>query len=431
MSPRKKTFLEPQLVLTSLAILAVLFGLAWAVAAQLGLFREERTWRLTTGLEEAAYDRLGTAVAELLSDELPYERFETLRSRGSAENIERIASGEADFAFAQSDAQVPPNARLLAELYPELVHVFVRRGLADEVRTLVDLARCGSVSLGPEGSGTRDVARQLLEHFEIELGDRERPTLPADLDAAFASGELDAAVVLAPPGATLAERLLDSGLATLVGVGGEGPGSAAEGFVLLRPAFHEAWLPQRLYGTQPPEALPTVGVTALFVVRAGVDPDLVRQVTDALHEGRTHLAASLDSPLGLGREPSGRYMALHPGAESYYLREEPSFLVEYAEVISLTITLLVGVWSLGSLFLRWTANLKKERIDRYYDDVNRSGELPPRDRLARLDEIQRKAFEELMAERLAANDSFLIFHDHLLHEISRTEGQLARGEGAG
>ncbi|MEM7307886.1 MAG: TAXI family TRAP transporter solute-binding subunit [Planctomycetota bacterium] len=408
---------------------ALLAALAWAVLAQLDVFKEHRTWRIATGHPDGSYFKLGSELASVLSaDFAPYERFEVDETAGSAENIGRIARGEAAFAFVQSDADPVANARLVALLYQEIVHIVVRADHHAAGLAVDDLGTLAAVSLGAEGSGTRMVAERLLDHFDVALAGAPLDVDPSELRARFESGQLDAAFLLVGPGSALAEDLLTSPDVRLLslGAGPEG-GTAADAFAVLNPAFRAQLLPARLYGPQPVEPVRTVGVNAMLVASDDVDDDLVREVTASLFRNANRLSAGMDTPLTLTHSPDADRLVLplHEGALGYYLREQPFFLVEYAEVISLGLTLLVGLWSLGTLLLRWTAGMKKERIDRYYSDIRASSSLPSEERLGRLRQIHGNAFEELMAERLAANESFVIFHDYLLSEIGRAERDTA------
>jgi len=55
----------------------------------------------------------------------------------------------------------------------------------------------------------------------------------------------------------------------------------------------------------------------------------------------------------------------HPGAESYYQRDKPPLLVEYAEPIGVAVSVLVllasGLWQART----WLSNARKNRADRY------------------------------------------------------------------
>lgn len=414
--------------LASMIVVAgvVLVGVLW----QLDYFRRHQSWTLATGDVSGNYHQLGQQLASVLNQQLgPQQQFRLQPSAGSAENAAHIADGEADFAFVQSNAAVSPDVQLVATLYDEVLHVLVRSEVgqpqptADELM-LQRLAKLDHVSLGPIGSGTCEVADMLLEHFEVKLQSPALYLSPAELQQKFADGELDAAFVLAAPGSQTIEQLLDENEVELLPLS-EGPlsGSAAEAFATLHPTFRAQLIPARMYGRQPRRPVQTIGVNALLVASEHVDFATVRQVTRELFAHRNHLVVGEDTPLKLAQQTQDTraLMPLHPGAEAFYHRENPSFLVVYAEVIALGLTLLVGLWSIVRLFLRWLADVKKERIDEFYLSVREAAHLEGEQRLAALHEIHDRAFDQLMREKLIANESFVIFHDYLLSEIARAE----------
>ena len=74
---------------------------------------------------------------------------------------------------------------------------------------------------------------------------------------------------------------------------------------------------------------------------------------------------------------------------------------------------------------RWRAHRKKDRIDVFYLKLlavqERIGDEPPSVLLEELSGLEREAFSALIAERLAANESFRIFTDLLSrvrHELN-------------
>lgn len=408
-------------------------GVVGLVLWNLGTFQQDQHWTIATGTANGNYARLGEQLATRLNERLaPSQNFETLASAGSAENMTWLGAGKADFAIVQSDTATSQNARLIATLYDELLHVLVRSDLLDQDGVQVAgnglslefLGTLKSVSIGPMGSGTSQVAQLLLDHFEIELRSPARRVALGELGNAFATNELDAALVLAAPGSQLVEDLLDSGAVRLLSIG-EGPaeGSPADAIARLHPAMRPCLLPARLYGKQPSQAVQSLGVSALLIASDHVDSTLVRKVTRELFSHRHQLARELHTPLALHQDVGElrKLMPIHRGAEAYYHRENPSFLVIYAEVIALGITLLIGLWSMIRLFIRWLADVKKERIDRFYREVRQASDLDQAKRLEVLREIHNRAFDQLIEERLLANESFVIFHDYLLSEIARAE----------
>jgi len=151
---------------------------------------------IATGPDTGTYHALGQALARVLEDASVVASAEVLSTGGSVENMERIdgAGGGADLAFVQSDTPVGNNARLVAPLYNEVLHILVSRLDADEIRSIYDL-RGRRVSLGPAGSGTRQLSKRVLEHFGAEIGE-DLALLPADATAGLIDGSVDAAFIL-------------------------------------------------------------------------------------------------------------------------------------------------------------------------------------------------------------------------------------------
>ena len=126
---------------------------------------------------------------------------------------------------------------------------------------------------------------------------------------------------------------------------------------------------------------------------------------------------------GLFRELSGDFdssrstFVLHPGAQSYLERSEPTVYERYSGVAEVAVTVLIALISAAFAAMRLYKMQRKNRIDRYYsevidirhkaeqstDDAERSGLTE------RLKKLQDQAFSELVNEKLAANESFRIF----------------------
>ena len=129
--------------------------------------------------------------------------------------------------------------------------------------------------------------------------------------------------------------------------------------------------------------------------------------------------------------PGTTIVPYHQGAAAYYERSQPPFLVEYAEAISLGLTLLVGLYS-GSIALReWMRRRKKNRIDSYYvETVELTADLSGasieslRKAHGALLRLRQKAFADLVAEKLDANESFTILQDHINSELATIESAI-------
>jgi hypothetical protein len=180
-----------------------------------------------------------------------------------------------------------------------------------------------------------------------------------------------------------------------------------------------------------------VAVAALLVAQRGLDPQLVTDITAALYAQRSNLTDDKGQQIAVTRRIREKYnpaeaaIPYHAGAVAYYQREDPSFVVKYAEAISLGLTLLVGLYS-GYIALReWLRRRMKNRIDAYLIEVaQQTADLATlsRDELIRrrdvLNQLRHRAFSDLVAEQLQANEAFSIFQNHLRDEFAAIEARI-------
>ncbi len=249
-------------------------------------------------------------------------------SNGSVANVEAVASGTLDSGFAQSDVtywahtgtgmyEGKPgieNLRAIASLYPESIHLVVRRGAG--IETIGDLVG-KRVSLDEEGSGTLVDARIILKAFGIEEKDIDaRFMKPNFAIAEMREDRLDAFILIAGYPAGSVTELAKSGTIDVLPI----TGPEVEKLLEDHEFFAEALIP--------PDVYPGVGETktlsvgAQWITAAEMDEDLVYGMTKALwHENARTL---LDDGHAQARAitPStaldGIAIPLHPGAERFY-----------------------------------------------------------------------------------------------------------------
>ncbi|MDB4507840.1 hypothetical protein N9094_01405 [bacterium] len=98
----------------------------------------------------------------------------------------------------------------------------------------------------------------------------------------------------------------------------------------------------------------------------------------------------------------------------------------YAEVMAFGLSLIVATIALLGAFRRWITVRKKDRIDRYYVRLNDwLADLQTNPASEKLDAMEKEvsalrhqAFQELVDDRLVANESFRIFQS-LLSDCQR------------
>jgi TRAP transporter TAXI family solute receptor len=398
---------------------------------------QQRDIVIATGPEGGTYHTLGTALAKVLESEGIVHSATPLPTEGSVSNMDLIGDGtkEVQFAIVQSDTPAHDDALLVAHLYDEVLHLLVATRLAGEIATVHDLEG-HRAAIGARGSGTRQVAMRVLDHFRVGVGEALEISPRAAVDG-LVEGTVDAVFLLTAVPSPAVDELCRRNAVRFLSLGdAQEAGNEAEGVALVNPSLHGTVIPRQTYGVLPERPVSSIGVTAQLVASSRADGDLVRDVTDALFRYRSQLVVG-GGELAVAKRIRERYrpgstiVPYHHGAVAYYERSQPPFLVEYAEAISLGLTLLVGLYS-GSIALReWMRRRKKNRIDGYYvETVELTADLShasveslnkTHDALVGL---RQKAFADLVAEKLDPNESFTILQDHINSELATIESLL-------
>ncbi|MBT8395334.1 MAG: TAXI family TRAP transporter solute-binding subunit, partial [Gemmatimonadetes bacterium] len=160
---------------------------------------------LGTGGTGGIYYPLGGAITSLLSVEDSLRQYTAEVTGGSVENVNRLREGQIDLGFAlaisihaayhggQDYGDPFESLRVLAPLYPNMVHVLVPRG--STATSLGDLAG-GRISVGAAGSGTEEVSRQLLGVYGLTYDDVDARFLTfSESSASLRDEAIDGAII--------------------------------------------------------------------------------------------------------------------------------------------------------------------------------------------------------------------------------------------
>jgi TRAP transporter TAXI family solute receptor len=164
---------------------------------------------MATGGNQGAYFAFAHRYREILARD--GVTLEVLETAGSLANIELLDGGDSrvDVAFVQGGTgRFARGDKLvsLASVYYEPVWIFVRGGL--DLSSYSDI-KDQRVSIGPEGSGTRVVALQMLEAIGIPESHVGISKLNGERAArALMAGELDMMILVASPESPLVARVL-------------------------------------------------------------------------------------------------------------------------------------------------------------------------------------------------------------------------------
>ena len=426
-----------------IAIIAILTAVA-LIAGGVYLYRtlsEEVTHRpivIATGPDSGAYHALGMALKRVLENTGEFSEVVILTTDGSAENMGLIGDpdGKVDLAFVQANASPATNARLITSLYDEVLHIMISTSDAATIKTIYDLEGA-KVSLGGAGSGTRELSQEVLKHFGVAVGN-DLVMTPRAAAAALADESIDAAFMLtALPSSLIADMAQRNDIRFITLGGAQELGDEAHALELVIPGVQRDIIPRSTYIRLPRQAIHTVSVTAMLVARENTEEELVRNITATVFGYRTGKSGLEGSELVVARkirehyDPSAVPIPYHSGATGYYRREEPPFFVEYAESLSLVVTLLLGLFSIFIALREWLRRRMKNRVDGYlleveslaadvhtltYDElIARQGEM---------ETLRRAAFADLVSERLLADEAFIILQNHLRDELAGVDARI-------
>lgn len=321
---------------------AALAGAASAGASRAGAAQESVKYlRIGTGATGGSYYPVGTLLANVISNppgSRPCDRggscgvpgliASAVATQGSVQNVEEMAAGRLDSALVQADIAFwahrgsgiyqgkPPveNLRAIAALFPEILHIVVRRdsGIAN-----VHGLRGKRIAVGEQGSGTLIHTRFVVEQHGFGIEELQASYLsPGPAADALREGALDGMFFVAgPPVGVIADLAAKIELA-LVPI----DGAVAAGLRQRYPFFSAARLDEGTYQGIP--ATPTVSVMTQWLVSGRLDPDLVHGITRALWHPQSREALAKGHPLGrliaLETALDTAVVPLHPGAEKYY-----------------------------------------------------------------------------------------------------------------
>lgn len=324
------------------------------------------------------YEKTGRALARSL--EASGIQVDLLGTAGSGENIEMLRSGQADLGFAQGGmipslpldldpGEEPGESGLvgIASLYLEPLWIFVR---SDHEGDGIGGLRGCRIEVGAEGSGTRAVARTLLEpHGLLPSGCTLLGSSPQDAVASLIEGSVDALFLVTSPRSGKIRELLGS--------------PAVRALPLVRNAAYGSHfrflkaltLPPGLVDLDivlPREPLPILAPTATLLAREELHPSIVPLLIRTL-EHRSRSGGLLEEP-GQFPAPHPLDVPIAPAALGYF-ENGTSFLYRWLpfqfaatldrlKILLLPLlTLLIPLFRLAPPIYRWRI---RSRIYRWY-----------------------------------------------------------------
>jgi len=306
-----------------LAAVTAAASLALPLACQAQQF-----FRIGTGGTAGTYYPVGGMIANAVSQ--PGKIIVSAQAtNGSVANVNGIAGGAMESGFSQADVATwaqkgtglyegkpnVPGLRLIATLYPESVHVVVKKGAG--IRSVADL-RGKRVALDEPGSGTLVNARAILAAYGLKESDiRAEYIKPNQAGDKMKDGALDAFFFTGgSPAGAIAELASTGGGIDLLPIDGK----EADALRAASPFFATDLIAAETY--KGVGAVKTLAVPAQWVTGDKADTTTVYEITKALFSEATQkqLAAGHAKGKFITKENAvqGAGIPFHPGAEKFY-----------------------------------------------------------------------------------------------------------------
>jgi TRAP transporter TAXI family solute receptor len=265
-----------------------------------------RVVTMVTGPEGGAYPEVGRRYHELLAHHGIELRL--LATAGALENLERLRDPRSRVAvgFLQSgitSEKESPDLESLGTVFYEPLWFFHRGVISGKG---LEVLRGRKISIGPEGSGTRALALELLGRNGIDQRFADLLSLPPqEAGQRLIRGEIDAALMLASWDSPTVRRLLSDENIGLVSF------PRADAYVALYPFLNKLTVPTGvgdLAKNRPPADVILVAPKASLVVRKDLHPAIQYLLLDAAEQihsgpgifhksGQFPAAESIDLPL--------------------------------------------------------------------------------------------------------------------------------------
>ena len=299
-----------------------------AVLAFAGAAHAQQFFRIGTGGTAGTYYPVGGMIANAVSQ--PGKIVATAQaSNGSLANVNAIAGGSMEAGLTQSDVATwaytgtgafdgkpkVADLRMIANLYPESIHLVVKKGSG--IRTVADL-KGKRVALDEPGSGTLINARMVLAAYGVKESDIKPDYIkPNQAGDKLKDGSLDAFFFVGGAPAGAIAELASSGTGIeLVPLAGP----QIDALRKSSPYFAVDTIAANTYKDVP--AVQTLAVGAQLVTSAKVDTETVYQITKAMYSEATQKALGAGHAKGkfITKENAVQAVGIpfHPGAEKFY-----------------------------------------------------------------------------------------------------------------
>ena len=334
----------------------------------------------------------------------------TAAALSESNSLDALLRGDADVALVSNAVPFRHGIATVIPLYPTVLHVAYREGR--DASNGTSLLTGASVFAGPEGSASRQMFDRIVRHLRLSADDF---AYVEDLES-----YADVVVLFSPVAPDRVAEFPDVRLFSFGSPADIGTGSVIDAATLLNPYLRPFVIPEGTYGPATPQPVVTFAVDKVLVAREDLDASVVYDLVLALLRSRPALAAKHPGSfehLAADFDVTRSTFVVHPGTQAYLQREAPTIYERYSGIAEVAVTILIALVSASLAGMRLYQRRRKNRIDRFYssaieirDSVARgSSDETRREAIAKIRELQNTAFEQLVDEKLAADESFRVF----------------------
>ena len=370
---------------------------------------------------------IAVEMASLLNGESSIEITLTEPPMGGAKALDAIAAGDADIALVSNYVGFRDDIATIMPLYPTVLHIAHQGGI--DVQLGPEMFRDATVYAGEEGSASRRLFKRITESMGLGLDDYEFVTDSSTMP--------DVAVVFGPISPERFSEYPGYVLSTLGTPQDIGSGGTIDAAILLNPHFRSFVIPAGIYGPATPGPVVTVAVDKILVARSDLDETLVYDLVNDILRLRPALAGlrpGIFQQLSEDFDTSRSTFVVHPGSQAYLQRSEPNIYERYSGVAEVAVTLIIALMSAAFAGLRIVKARRKNRIDRFYVETieirnscrGSTDLIVLQQAITRVKDLQDEAFDLLVDEKLAADESFRIFVTLTNDVVSQLEKNLER-----
>jgi len=384
-----------------------------------------RTVTMATGPAGGAYQELGLRYRDILARS--GVRLRLVNTTGGLDNLARLRDRRSDVqaGFIQGGTttkEESPNVESLGTMFFEPLWLFYRKGIGDGMERF----RGRRISIGPEGSGGRALAIEIMKRTKVDAVVGELlPFSPQEAADKLIAGEIDMAFVVSGWDSPVVRQLMAADGIDVANV------PRPDAFIALYPFLSKVVLPSGvadLAANRPPSDVILLAAKASLAVRDDLHPAIQYLLLNAAVEihsppgifqkaGQFPAAEAVDLPLS--EEAQRFYKSGRPVLQAYLPFWMAALVERFLVVFLPALVLLYPAFRLVPQGYDW---LMQSRIRRLYDEMKSierelaAGQEPPAALKAKLDGLTQKASELQLPVKYASMQYTLRMHLDLVRD---------------